>query len=110
MRIRTAAAVLVAALLWAGAAAALDLDGAKAQGLVGEKTDGYVAAVATSPSGEVQSLVDAVNAKRAATYQQIASSNGTAPDKVAALAAQKILAGAAPGTWIYADGRWYQKK
>jgi len=97
-------------LAWAGAAAALDLDGAKSQGLVGERTDGYVAAVAPAPSGDVAALVADVNAKRKTTYEGIAQSNGTDVDKVAALAAQKILSSAAPGTWIFDGGRWYQKK
>ena len=40
-------------------ALALTLDEAKAQGLVGEKVDGYVAAVVANPAAEVQALVDA---------------------------------------------------
>jgi len=112
MRTRRLVAIgaLVLALSWAGGAAALDLDGAKAQGLVGERTDGYVAAVAPTPSADVQALVADVNAKRKTTYAGIAEQNGTAIDKVAALAAQKVLAKAPPGTWIFDSGRWYQKR
>jgi uncharacterized protein YdbL (DUF1318 family) len=102
--------VLVLALSWAGSAAALDLDTAKSQGLVGERTDGYVAAVASAPSADVQALVADVNAKRKTTYDNIAQQNGTDVDKVAALAAQKVLAKAPPGTWILDSGRWYQKR
>jgi uncharacterized protein YdbL (DUF1318 family) len=102
--------VPILALAWAGAASAIDLDAAKAQGLVGERTDGYVAAVAPSPAADVQSLVADVNAKRQTTYAQIAQTNGTDVSKVAALAAQKVLAKAPPGTWIFDSGRWYQKK
>ena len=97
-------------LVWAGSAAALDLDAAKAQGLVGERTDGYVAAVAPTPSADVQALVADVNAKRKTTYAGIAQQNGTDVDKVAALAAQKMLAKAPAGSWIFDSGRWYQKK
>ncbi len=110
MRNATRWLVPILALVWAGAAAALDLDAAKAQGLVGERTDGYVAAVAPSPAADVQSLVADVNAKRKTTYAEIAQTNGTDVDKVAALAAQKILAKATPGTWVFDSGRWYQKK
>jgi uncharacterized protein len=97
------------ALLFAGAAGALDLDAAKAQGVVGERTDGYVAAVA-APNDEVRALVDDVNAKRRASYEQIAAKNCTDVGKVAALAAAKLLERAPAGTWIQDGGRWYQKK
>jgi hypothetical protein len=101
---------LVVVFAWAGAAAALDLDDAKAKGLVGEKTDGYVAAVAATPSAEVKALVTDVNAKRKVAYQEVATRNGTDPVEVAKLAAQKLLERAPAGAWIQADGRWYQKK
>jgi uncharacterized protein YdbL (DUF1318 family) len=110
MRMRRRWLLPLFALLFAGAAHALDLDSAKAQGLVGERTDGYVAAVASAPSAEVKAVVDDVNAKRKASYEEIAAKNGTAPDQVAGLAAQKLLQKAPPGTWIFSDGRWYQKK
>jgi len=105
---RSLAVVLL--LAWAGAAAALDLDAAKTQGLVGERVDGYVAAVSTTPSDEVKALVAEVNTKRKAAYQEIAAHNGAAVDEVAKLAAQKLLERAPVGSWIEADGRWYQKK
>ena len=97
-------------LVHAGAAHALDLDSAKQQGLVGEQTDGYVGAVAASPSAEVKTLVADVNTKRRASYAAIASKNGTAVEAVAALAAQKLVDRVPPGQWIGDKGRWYQKK
>jgi hypothetical protein len=105
---RTFVALLVFA--FAGAAAALDLDAAKAQGVVGERVDGFVAAVSESPSAEVKALVADVNAKRKATYAEIATRNGTAADQVAKLAAKKLLDRAPAGSWFWADGIWYQKK
>ena len=39
------------------AALAMDIDSAKAQGLIGERGDGYIGAVAASPSAEVAALV-----------------------------------------------------
>ena len=103
-------AALVVVLAWAGVAAALDLDAAKAQGLVGERTDGYVAAVSSSAGADVRALVANVNAKRKAAYQDIAERNGTPVDEVAKLAAHKLLERAPAGAWIESDGRWYQKK
>ncbi len=99
------------ALASAGPAAALDLDSARAQGLIGEQSDGYVGAVSSSPSAEVRNLVSDVNAKRRAAYEDIARKNGTAVAAVAALAGQRLLERAPAGTWIGdGSGHWYQKK
>jgi uncharacterized protein YdbL (DUF1318 family) len=98
------------ALLFAVPAAALELDAAKQQGLVGEQTDGYVAAVESGAGDEVKQLVADVNSKRRASYEAIAKKNGTAVDAVAALAAQKLVERAPAGSWIRDGGRWYQKQ
>jgi len=103
----------VVGLLVFGAAlpsAALDLDAARAQGLVGERSDGYVGAVSASASGDVKALVAEVNGKRRAAYADIAKKNGTAPDAVAALSGQKLIERAPAGQWIYDKGRWTQKQ
>lgn len=97
-------------LVHAGAAAALSLDDAKAKGLVGEQTDGYIGAVESAPSAEVKALVADVNAKRHSSYAAIASKNGTAVEAVAALAAQKLVGRVPPGQWVGDQGRWVQKK
>ena len=110
MRSLLASIAFVFALSVAGAAHTLDLDAAKASGLVGEKVDGYVAAVATDPSADVAALVADVNAKRKVAYADIAKRNGTDAGEVAKLAAQKLMERAPAGAWIHADGRWYQKK
>jgi hypothetical protein len=90
--------------------AALDLDAARQQGLVGEQSDGYVGAVSASPSADVKALVAEVNAKRRTAYGEIAKKNGTAPEAVAALSAQKLMERAPAGQWIWDKGRWTQKK
>jgi len=69
MRTRRSFLVLAAivAIAVVGAAlpsAALDLDSAKAQGVIGEQTDGYVAAVSADAPADVEALVADVNAKR----------------------------------------------
>lgn len=109
------AIALGAGIAWMLAAAppalALELDDARAQGLVGEQSDGYIGAVSASPSPEVRQLVAEVNAKRRAAYEDIARKNGTAVAAVAALAGQRLLERAPPGAWIGdGSGRWYQKK
>jgi uncharacterized protein YdbL (DUF1318 family) len=110
MRLRSTLLSALAALALAGAASALDLETAKSAGSIGERTDGYVEAVAPSPADDVKALVQEVNAKRKASYQEIAEKNGTDAGKVAALAAQKLLERAPQGTWIQDGGRWYQKQ
>jgi uncharacterized protein YdbL (DUF1318 family) len=90
--------------------AAIDLDSAKQQGLVGEQTDGYVAAVAANAPADVQALVADVNAKRRVAYQEIAQKNGTDVADVAVLSAQKRISRAPAGAWIRDKGQWYQKK
>lgn len=106
-----ALAALAFGLALAPPAAALDLDGAKAQGLIGEQTDGYVGAVAADAAADVKQLVAQVNAKRRAAYEDIARRNGTAVAAVAALAGQKLIDRAPAGAWIGdGTGRWYRKK
>lgn len=109
--LRFAAALAAAVLALAPApATALDLDGARAQGLVGEQLDGYVGAVSASPPAEVKQLVESVNAKRREAYAEIARRNGTAIEAVAALAGQKLVDRLPPGAWVGANGHWYQKR
>src|SRR5690606_17604251 len=67
-------AVLLA--LAAAPAWAITLDEAKAQGLVGEKVDGYVAAVAAAVPAEVQALIESTNAGRRQVYADLARRNG----------------------------------
>jgi uncharacterized protein YdbL (DUF1318 family) len=90
--------------------AALDLDSAKQQGLVGEQTDGYIASVSDTPSPDVVALVTDVNKKRRAAYQEIAQKNGTNIKDVGVLAAQKLIERAPSRAWIRDQGQWYQKQ
>lgn len=101
----------IAALVLAIAvpALALDLDEARAKGVVGERSDGYVAALKDSPAPEVKALVDEVNAKRRAHYEEIAKRNGAPVEAVAALAGQKLIANLPAGQYVH-DGAGWKKK
>ena len=102
--------LIACALALPAAAAGLDLDAAKAKGLVGERADGYVGVVAAKASPEVQALAASVNAQRRATYEEIARKNGTVVDAVAARAGAKLIERAAPGEWVTdATGNWRRK-
>ncbi|MDD5586840.1 MAG: YdbL family protein [Alphaproteobacteria bacterium] len=87
---------------------AMDLHEARGAGLVGEKPDGYVAAV--KPSPEVQSLVAEVNAKRRQEYARISKQNGQPADVVAKLAAQQVINGLPAGSLYQGpDGSWKKR-
>jgi len=100
--------VAAVAVLWAFPALAIDLQTARSQGLVGEKTDGYIAAIGSS--GEAKSLVAEVNAKRRAEYTRISKENGQTVDVVAKLAAAQVIEGLPKGA-MYQDesGSWKQR-
>jgi hypothetical protein len=87
---------------------ALDLDQAKAQGLVGERQDGYIGQV--SGGVDVVALVTQVNAERRIAYENVATQNGIPISQVERLAAGKLIERAASGTYVMdASGRWFKK-
>lgn len=89
---------------------AIDLQEAKAQGLVGEARSGYLAAVQKPASAEVKALISSVNAKRKAQFEKTAAKTSTTMLQVSnrfyELAVQKTK----PGHY-YQDqsGRWKKK-
>ena len=55
---------------------------ARSQGLVGEKTDGYLGIIG-APSGAIRALVDDINIKRKAKYTDEALTNGVTVEEFA---------------------------
>ena len=94
---------------WTSPAFAQDLKSAKAQGLIGEMTTGYLGAVkAVTP--EVQQLIASVNSERKQRYQDIAAKNGTPVGAVEALAARKAIEMTPAGEYVQnPDGSWQKK-
>lgn len=86
---------------------ALSLDEAKAKGLVGEKSSGYLGTV--SGGGEVQSLVNEINTKRRQAYEEIAKKNGAHVSAVETLAGEKAIQNTKPGHYIEGPGGWTKK-
>lgn len=80
---------------------------AKAQGLVGEKPDGYLGVIVSS-SG-TQDLVTTINAKRKSTYQKLANKNNLELAQVEALAAKKAFSKTEAGHYIWVNGSWSKK-
>lgn len=87
---------------------AIDLDTAKADGLVGERADGYLAAVGDSPSAEVRALIDDINGKRKEQYRRIAAKNEIPLADVEALAGKKTIEKTESGGWVLVES-WRQK-
>lgn len=107
---RLFALVTVLLTVMALPAFAAPLDDAKAQGVVGERIDGYVGAVASNPSGDIASLVSSINAARKAEYAKIAAKNGQPVSVVEKLAAAKLIERLGAGQY-YTDksGNWIRK-
>jgi len=89
---------------------AAPLDDAKAAGLVGERPDGYLAAVQPNPPPDIAALVKEVNAKRRAAYEDIAAKENVPVDQVGAVTAEKLKQQAPAGEYfLNPDGNWAQK-
>ncbi len=89
-------------------AQSMTLQQAQAQGLVGERTDGYVGIVMEAPG--IPRLVDDINLKRRQLYRDIARKNGIPLDAVETLAAEKAIQRAGSGEFIQdANGNWIRK-
>lgn len=99
-------------LLTAGlnSAFALDLRQAKAQGLVGERNDGYVGYVVTPASAEVKAVVKDVNNKRRAKFTATANNNNITVEQVAARFYQRAVNQTQAGHYYQdASGKWIKK-
>jgi hypothetical protein len=93
--------------LSANLALALTLGEAKSQGLVGEKVDGFIAAVTANPSAEVQALITSTNDGRRKVYADLAKQNGIPVDQVGIVSAEKLRANAARGEYVQQPtGQW----
>jgi uncharacterized protein YdbL (DUF1318 family) len=100
--------LIVAAALSASPVAAIELDQARSQGLVGERADGLIGAVEQSASADVRKLIDTVNAARMQEYRAIAQKNGTPVEAVQTVAGENLLQRAKQNKWYVMDasGRW----
>ena len=100
-----------AAIIWTAippSAFALSLHEAKAKGLVGEKSTGYLGAVNPS-NAEAQAMIEDVNQKRRQAYEDIAKRNRTSVQAVETLAGEKAIQNTKPGNFIEGPGGWMKK-
>ncbi len=97
-------------LLGTNAAFALTLQEAKARGLVGERSDGYVGYVVTPPGAEVKLVVKDVNNKRKAKFADTAKRNNLKTAQVAHRFYQRAVEATASGHYYQdAGGAWVKK-
>jgi len=99
--------VLFGAILFSTVAFAIELDTAKEEGLVGEQQNGYLGAVVQS--SEVLLLINDINAKRKAKYQELATKNGITLEQVEILAAKKSYEKTESGHYLQVNGQWVRK-
>ncbi|MDX9835312.1 MAG: YdbL family protein [Desulfobulbus sp.] len=99
---------LSALLLLSGNGLCLDLQTAKAQGLVGETPSGYLAPVQTT-NPEAENLAHSINAQRKQQYEEIAKRNSTHLQAVEQLAGKKAIEKTPAGQFIQLNGVWLKK-
>ncbi|MCB1614998.1 MAG: YdbL family protein, partial [Pseudomonadales bacterium] len=82
----------------------------KAQGIVGELNTGYLGYVVEKPTADVKALVEDINAKRKAFYQQTAVKTGATLEQVAATAYLKAVEKTETGNYYQnSSGNWQKK-
>lgn len=105
--ITTIKSIIFGAILFSTFAFAIELDTAKEKGLVGEQQNGYLGVVVESR--EVMELINDINAKRKAKYQELATKNGITLEQVEILAAKKAYEKTKSGHYLQVNGQWLRK-
>ena len=111
------AAALAGALFLAGVASAQTtqakaaVDAAKAQGVVGEQSDGFLGYPKGGADAAVKAAVEEINAGRAQLYREAAARNGVTPAAAGAAAFEQVVrAKLKPGEYYRTpDGAWARK-
>jgi hypothetical protein len=86
------------------------LDAPRAQGLIGERFDGYAVVHDAQASAAIRTLVDNTNSERRKVYEKQAKATNAPVAEVGKVYAAEIVQKAPAGTWLQgADGRWTQK-
>jgi hypothetical protein len=91
-------------------ALALGLPDAKAQGLVGERIDGYLGIVVNNPAPELTNLVKIINQKRKQAYTKSAGNAGVSLNAMEQRIGQRLI-DKTPGNFYFQDvnGHWKKK-
>ena len=86
------------------------IEAAQAQGVVGERIDGYLGIVSGNVDPALLRKLNEINNMRRALYDQTARNTGTTTAQVARVTGEKQVAKARPGEYVMLDdGGWTQK-
>lgn len=101
---------LLVSMMAVSVAVASPLTKPKADGLIGEQADGYIGLVRQDVPADIRKLVNEVNAKRKAGYQQIAAKQGTSLEDVEKVGGNTAIEKTLKGNYIRdASGVWRKK-
>lgn len=104
------AALLISLLAVFVAIASSSLTQPKADGLIGEQSDGYLGLVVQNAPADIRKLVADVNAKRKAGYQKIAAKQGASLSDVEKVGGNTAIEKTLRGNYIRdANGTWRKK-
>ena len=85
------------------------VDAARANGLVGERYDGYLGLVSAVPAN-VRSQVAAINVTRRTLYSRLGAERGASPQDVGVTAGCALLARVGVGqAYLWPDGAWRRR-
>ena len=103
-------ALLISMMAVSIASAASPLTQPKADGLIGEQANGYIGLVKQNVPADIKKLVNDVNAKRRAGYQNIAKKQGTSLAEVERVGGNTAIEKTLRGNYIRdASGAWRKK-
>ena len=82
----------------------------KADGLIGEQSNGYIGLVKNDVPADIKKLVNDVNAKRKAGYQKISNKQGVSLSEVEKVGGNTAFEKTRKGNYVRdANGRWRKK-
>lgn len=107
---KTFFATVLVTLMSISFAYGLELQDAKSQGLIGERTDGYVGYVVSDVPENVKALVKSVNNKRREKFQKTARNNSITAEAVGILFYQRALKETKKTHFFQTEsGQWVRK-
>lgn len=102
--------IILAISLVAAPAWAISKDDAKAQGLIGERNNGYLGIITSSPNADLKNLVTGINNKRRAAYGKGAKKAGVERSVFELRMGQRLQDRAPSGHYIQLpNGKWQRK-
>ena len=110
MKLKLAMAAIAFAVASGAPAQSPIVDQARAQGLAGERYDGYMG-VAGPASPALRSAIGAINIQRRSLYSDLAARKGASPQEVGLAAGCQLLARVAVGqAYLLSDGTWRRRR